>query len=74
MLFASEIRGTGQKPAICGYAAEILVQAIQTTYQTVPGRGNVDDSILAYFPKGVETSWNGAPWTPDSFNCTPAGN
>jgi hypothetical protein len=23
-------------------------------------------------PKGVETSWNGAPWTPDSYSCDPS--
>jgi hypothetical protein len=68
-LFAVEARGSASKPAICGYAAEIIVQAIQSTYTKLPGRGNVDDDFLALFPKGVETSWNGAPWTPESFSC-----
>jgi len=68
-LFAAEVRGASSKPVICGYAAEIIVQAVQTTYTTKPGQGNVDDDFLALFPKGVETSWNGAPWTPDSFTC-----
>jgi hypothetical protein len=70
LLFASEIRGSFPKPVICGYSAEMLVQAIQTTYRTASGGGNVDDSVLAYFPKGVETSWNGAPWTAESFACS----
>ena len=33
ILFATEVRGAAAKPAICGYAAEIIVQAIQTTYK-----------------------------------------
>jgi hypothetical protein len=70
LLFASEIRGSLTKPVICGYASEMLVQAIQTTFKTRPGKGNVDDPLLAYFAKGVEASWNGAPWTPNSFACS----
>jgi hypothetical protein len=74
LLFASEIRGSFPKPVVCGYAADMLVQAIQTTYRNASGRGNVDNSILAYFPKGVEASWNGAPWTAGSFACSAAPN
>ena len=72
-LFAAEVHGSSAKPAICGYAAEIIVQAVQNTYTKTPGRGDVDDDFLAMFPRGVETSWNGAPWTPNSFTCEAPG-
>ena len=38
LLFAVEIHGMNQKPAVCGYAAELLVQAIRTTYKKYGGR------------------------------------
>jgi hypothetical protein len=74
IFFATEAHGTATKPAICGYAAEIIVQAIQTTYKKYEGNGDVGDHVLALLPKGVETSWNGAPWTADSYSCEPPNN
>jgi hypothetical protein len=50
------------------------VQAIQTTYKKYEGNGDVGDHVLALLPKGVETSWNGAPWTADSYSCEPPNN
>jgi hypothetical protein len=72
ILFATEVRGAASKPVICGYTAEIIVQAIQTTFKTYDqGKADVGDHVLALLPKGVETSWNGAPWTAESFSCGP---
>jgi hypothetical protein len=73
ILFALEVRGPGPKPDICGYAAEIIVQAVQRTFSKTPGRGDVDEGILSLLPGGVEKSWNGAAWTPDSFTCANTG-
>lgn len=71
--FASEAHGGPTPPAVCGYAAELIVMGVQSAVKKYPdGRGNVDDDFLALFPKGVETSWNGAKWTPLSFTCAPA--
>lgn len=61
------------KPAICGYSAEIIVQAIPATYRKYDRRARetLATTSLALFPEGVETSWNGAPWTPGSNSCDP---
>jgi hypothetical protein len=70
LLFASETVGRAQTPAVCGYAAEILVQAIQRTYIDHEGGGDVGDDLLAYFPSGVADAWNHkAAWTPQTFSC-----
>ena len=71
LLFAAEINGKGPQPAICGESSELIVQAIQVTYRSCPsGGGIVSDEVLALFPKGVESSWNGAPWTAASHSCS----
>jgi hypothetical protein len=71
ILFSREIAGNA-KPPICGSSAALIVQSIQTNFKKYEGNGTVDDDTLALFPKGVEASWNGAPWTNDSFTCEPA--
>jgi hypothetical protein len=71
ILFSREIAGNSIKPPICGSSAALIVQSIQTNFKKYEGNGIIDDDTLALFPKGVETSWNGAPWTNDSFTCTP---
>jgi len=69
ILFSTEIRASSAGPLICGSSAQMIVQSIQTTYKRYEGGGNVSDDLLSLFPKGVETSWNGKPWTAESFTC-----
>lgn len=71
ILFSREIAGNSPSPLICGSSAQLIVQSIQATYKKYEGNGTVSDDLLALFPKGVEKSWNGAPWTSDSFTCQP---
>jgi hypothetical protein len=72
VLFSREIAGSSPSPYICGTSAQLIVQSIQETYKKHEGNGKVGDNLLALFPKGVETSWNGAAWTPESYSCRPA--
>jgi len=72
ILFSSEVHDSAGNPTICGGSAEIIVQSIQTTYKKYEGAGKISDQILALFPSGVESSWNGKPWTVDSFTCNRA--
>jgi hypothetical protein len=75
MLFAAEVHAAKDGPAICGYAAEVIVQSFQQTFQKYnQGRGNIGDDVLAWLPKGVESAWNGQPWTPASFACGAEGS
>lgn len=69
LLFAGEANGAGPGPAVCGTAAQVFVQATQWTFTDCSGGGIVSDRLLAELPKGVEASWNGAPWTPDAYSC-----
>lgn len=69
ILFSSEVHDSAVNPTICGDSAEIVVQSIQTTYKKYEGAGKISDQILALFPSGVEASWNGKPWTVESFTC-----
>jgi hypothetical protein len=69
ILFSREIADSSPRPYICGSSAQLIVQSIQETYKKYDGNGKVNDDLLAIFPKGVETSWNGAPWTPESYTC-----
>lgn len=71
LAFSAELGSDGSgKPAVCGEAASLFVHGTQELFQRCKdGGGNVSDDILALLPKGVETSWNGAPWTPASYSC-----
>lgn len=69
ILFAAEIHGARSRPAVCGTAARLFVQATQATYKWCGGKGLVSDEILARLPIGVEASWSGAPWTAASWTC-----
>jgi hypothetical protein len=69
LLFAAEIHGKRPRPAVCGAAARIFVQAVQTTFKQCSGKGTVSDPLLGLLPPGVEKSWNGAPWTAASWTC-----
>lgn len=69
LLFAAEINGQRRRPAVCGTAARIFVQATQQTFKQCSGKGTVSDALLGLLPTGVEKSWNGAPWTAASWSC-----
>ncbi len=69
LLFAAEINGQRPRPAVCGTAARIFVQATQQTFKQCSGKGTVSDPLLGLLPPGVERSWNGAPWTAASWSC-----
>jgi hypothetical protein len=69
LLFAAEINGKRPRPAVCGAAARIFVQAVQATFKQCSGKGTVSDPLLGLLPPGVEKSWNGAPWTAASWSC-----
>lgn len=69
VLLAGSVADAGARPAICGEAAELFVRAVQDGFGKEPGGGEVSDELLAELPSGVETSWNGAPWTADSVSC-----
>jgi hypothetical protein len=69
LLFAAEIHGKRTRPAVCGTAARVFVQAVQETFKQCSGKGIVSDPLLGLLPPGVEKSWNGAPWTAASWTC-----
>ena len=58
------------EPAVCGEAASLFVHGTQELFKRCKdAKGIIADDILAFLPKKVETSWNGAPWSPASFAC-----
>jgi hypothetical protein len=71
LLFASEVNATRKPPDVCGEAAAIFVRSVQEIYKSCGDHagGIVPDEMLARLPKGVEASWNGAPWTEASYAC-----
>ena len=72
VLMAAEARGAGPGPKLCGEAASLFVHGVQENFKACPtGKGIVPDEVLALLSPGVEKSWNGAPWTPDSVSCQP---
>jgi hypothetical protein len=68
-LLAGAVSTASTAPALCGDASGLFVHGVQTSFQTCAGDGQVSDELLAEMPPGVETSWNGAPWTTESFSC-----
>lgn len=52
-----------------GIPKRLLKSAPESTLNCSEGKGNVSDDLLALLPKGVESSWNGSPWTKESFSC-----
>jgi hypothetical protein len=73
LLFTSELNAN-RSPAICGTAARLFVFSTQAVFKACSGNGIVSDPLLAKLPRGVEASWNGAPWTPTSWTCNKRGN
>ncbi len=70
LLLAAEVTNSRMRPSVCGEAAGLFVHAVQVDVTECPdGKGIVDDDVLAWLPSGVEESWNGKPWTADSFSC-----
>lgn len=70
VLLAAEVPDPRTGPLICGEAASLFVHAVQLDVtECADGRGIINDDILALLPSGVETSWNGKPWTADSLSC-----
>jgi hypothetical protein len=63
--------GRGLKgPAICGGAAEALVETAQLTYKKYPGNGLMPDEMENLLPTGVVDAWERkAAWTTASFAC-----
>lgn len=62
--------GSTNDQRICGDSASLFVQGVQAGFEKCAGEGEVSDELLAELSKGIETSWNGAPWTEDSFSCS----
>jgi hypothetical protein len=72
LLMAAEARGDGLGPKLCGDSAGLFVHGVQQNFKACANaNGIVPDDVLALFPLGVERSWNGAPWTAESFSCQP---
>lgn len=68
-LLAGSVSSSADQPRMCGDTASLFVHGVQTSFQQCSGKGDVSDQILAELPKGVEKSWNGAPWTDVSISC-----
>lgn len=68
---AAAVQPPVTKPRVCGESAALFVHAVQEGYKKCAGKGDVSDELLAMLPRGVERSWNGEPWTPNSFRCSP---
>jgi len=71
LAFATELGPRGAlEPAVCGEAASLFVHGTQELFKRCKdAKGIIADDILTLLPKKVETSWNGAPWSPSSFAC-----
>lgn len=70
LLMTAEIHGERPRPAVCGEAAGLFVHGVQESFRACPdGGGIVTDDLLALLPPKLEESWNGAPWTDESFAC-----
>jgi hypothetical protein len=67
---AGELGSGGSGPAICGGAAENLVQSTQIGMQRQPGNGLMPDEMESLFPRGVVDAWERRePWSTKSINC-----
>lgn len=71
LLLAAEVHGERPGPALCGEASSLFVHGVQETFRSCSKEagGVVPDEVLARLPRGVEASWNGAPWTDRSHSC-----
>jgi len=69
LLLAGSMSKPGVGKQLCGEAAGLFVHGVQDDFGKCEGKGDVSDELLALLPSGVEASWNGAPWTEDTFSC-----
>lgn len=73
VLMAAEVNGGRSIPAVCGMASSLIVHGVQENFKNCSkgAGGIIPDEFLAVLPPGVEESWNGKPWTEQSYSCRP---
>jgi hypothetical protein len=71
LLMTTEIHGDRSGTPTCGESASLVVHGVQEAVKACgkDAGGIVPDEVLAKFPRGVEESWNGKPWTDASYRC-----